>query len=56
MARIAMTFPPVVHEWVNIGLGMSSHVCETGNIKDPVPLIERVGHHVLVVGLDADWA
>ena len=23
-----MTFPPVVHDWVNNGLGMSSHVCD----------------------------
>ena len=34
-------FPPVVHDWVNKGLGMSSCVCATGHIKDPVPLLEK---------------
>ena len=34
-------FPPVVHDWVQKGLGMSSRVCVTGHIKDPVPLIEK---------------
>ena len=34
-------FPPVVHDWANKGLGMSSRVWATGHIKDPVPLIER---------------
>ena len=34
-------FPPVVHDWVIKGLGMSSHVCVTGYIKDPVPLTEK---------------
>ena len=34
--------PPVVHVWVNKGLGIiSSHVCATGHIKDPVPLIAK---------------
>ena len=32
---------PVVHDWVNKGLGMSSRVCATGHIKDLVPLIEE---------------
>ena len=36
-----VSFPPVPHDWVNKGLGMSSHVCATGHIKDPVPLIEK---------------
>ena len=35
-------FPPVVHDWVNKGLGMSSRVCATGHIKDPVPVIEKI--------------
>ena len=35
-----MTFSPVVHDWVIKGL-MSSRVCVTGHIKDPVPLIEK---------------
>ena len=30
-----------IHDWVNKGLGMSSHVCATGHIKDPMPLIEK---------------
>ena len=34
-------FPTVVHDWVNKGLGMSSRVCATGHIKDPVALIEK---------------
>ena len=34
-------FPPVLRNWVNKGLGMSSRVCETEHIKDPVPLIEK---------------
>ena len=29
------------HIYVNKGLGMSSRVCATGHIKDPVPLIEK---------------
>ena len=36
-----LDFSPVVHDWVNKGLGMSSRVCATGNIKDPVSLIEK---------------
>ena len=39
--RSTLAFPPVVHDWVNKGLGMSSRVCATGHIKDPVPLIEK---------------
>ena len=35
--RSTLTLPPVVHDWVNKGLGMSSRVCATGHIKDPVP-------------------
>ena len=34
-------FPPVLRDWVILGLGMSSFVYATGHIKDPVPLIER---------------
>ena len=30
-----------VCDWVNKGLGMSSRVCTTGHIKDPVPLVEK---------------
>ena len=30
-----------VHDWVNKGLGMSSRICETGYINDPVSLIEK---------------
>ena len=36
-----LAFPPVVQDWVNKGLGMSSCVCVTGHIKDPLPLIEK---------------
>ena len=36
-----LDFPPVVHDWVIKGLGMSSRVCVTGQIKDPMPLIEK---------------
>ena len=36
-----LTFPPVVLDWVNKGLGMSSCVCATRHIKDPVPLMEK---------------
>ena len=41
LCRSTLTFPPVVHDWVNKGLGISSRVCATGHIKDPVPLIEK---------------
>ena len=34
-------FPPVLHDWVIKGLGMSSLVYATGHIKDPVPLIGK---------------
>ena len=34
--------PPQVHDWVHNGLGMSSRVCATGHIQDPMPLIEKV--------------
>ena len=34
-------FPPVLHDWVIKGLGMSSLVYATGHIKDLVPLIEK---------------
>ena len=34
-------FPPVLRDWVNKGLGMSSLVYATGHIKDPVPLIAK---------------
>ena len=33
--------PPLLRDWVIKGLGMSSLVYATGQIKDPVPLIER---------------
>ena len=36
-----LTFLPVVHDWINNGLDMSSGVCVTGHIKHPVPLIEK---------------
>ena len=36
-----LTSLPVVHDWVNNGLGMSSLVCATGHIKDPLPLIKE---------------
>ena len=32
---------PVVHDWINKGLGMSSRVCATGHIQDPVTLVEK---------------
>ena len=32
---------PVVRDWVIKDLDMSSRVCVTGHIKDPVPLIEK---------------
>ena len=42
LCRSTLAFPPVVHDWVNYnGLGMSSRVCVTGHIKDPVPLIDK---------------
>ena len=51
LCRSTLTFPSVVHDWVNKGLGMSSRACATGHIKDPVPhLLKRVGHCVPVVG------
>ena len=39
--RSTLTPPPVFHDWVNKGLGMSNrgHVCIF--IKDPLPLIEK---------------
>ena len=36
-----LDFPPVLHDWVFKGLGMSSCVCVTGHIKDPVPLMKK---------------
>ena len=39
--RSTLTSPPVVHDWVNKGLGTSSHVCVTGHITNPVPLSEK---------------
>ena len=43
LCQSTLTFPPVVHDWVNKGLGMSSCVCVTGPIKlkHPVPLSEK---------------
>ena len=35
MTYYASPPPPVVHDWVIKGLGMSSRVCATGHIKDP---------------------
>ena len=40
---MTLTFPPVIHDWVTKGLGMSSRICVTGHIKDHVPLIEKGG-------------
>ena len=34
-------FPPVPQDWVIKDLAMSSCVCRTGHIKDPVSLIEK---------------
>ena len=73
LCRSTLTIPPVVHNWVNKkGLGMSSRVCATWYIKNPVPLIVKVGHQVIIItrlnlsymtvcshpedGLDADRA
>ena len=41
------TFPLVPHDWVIKGLGMSSHVRVTWQIKDPMPPMPstRVVHH-----------
>ena len=41
LSQSTLTMPSVVHDWVNKGLGRSSHVCVTGHVKDPVPLIEK---------------
>ena len=46
----SLTFPPVLRDWVIKGFGMSSLVYATGHIKDPVPLIEREGECLPVVG------
>ena len=43
LCRSTLTFPPVVHDWVGKGFGMSSLVCATGLITDPVPLIDKSG-------------
>ena len=32
-------FPPVPHDFVIKGFGISSRVCETGYIKDPVRVV-----------------
>ena len=58
-------FPPVPHDWVIKGLGMSSRVCATGHIKDPLPLIVKrrglspggrfppsFNHQVIITGLN----
>ena len=43
-AQSVFDFSPVIHDWVNKGLGMPSRVCATGHyIKDPVPLIKTSG-------------
>ena len=36
-----LTSPQVTHDWVIKGLGMSSRVCVTGHMKDPVLLVEK---------------
>ena len=36
-----LDFPPVVHDWANKVLGMSSRVCVNEHIQDPMPLIEK---------------
>ena len=46
-----LTFPPVVHGWVNKDLGMSSRVCATGHIKYLVSVIEKIRARVPVVGV-----
>ena len=46
----SLTFPQVLRDWVIKGLGMSSLVCATGHIKDPVPLIEKRRGCLPVVG------
>ena len=40
-SSVGEVFLPVVHDWVINGLGMSSHVCVTGHIQYPLPLIEK---------------
>ena len=39
--RSNLTYHPVVHDWVIKGHGMSSRVCATAHIKDPMPLMEK---------------
>ena len=36
-----LDFSSVLHDWVNKVLGMSSRVCETRHIIDPMPLIKK---------------
>ena len=53
-------FPPVVHDWVNKGLGMSSCVCMTGHISYLVTLNQREGHRVarvafLIIPMFSPW-
>ena len=38
----ALWLSPVVQDWVNKGIGMSSRVCAARHIKDPVPQKTRV--------------
>ena len=40
-SQSTLFFLRVVHDWVNKSLAMSSHVCVTGHIRNPVPLIEK---------------
>ena len=40
-SRNTSAFPPVLRDWVIEGPGMSSRVCASGHMKDPVPLIEK---------------
>ena len=41
VAAIISAFPPMLRDWVIKRPGMSSRVCGTGHIQDPVPLIEK---------------
>ena len=40
-SKLPFDFHPVVHDWGNKDLGMSSRVSVTERIKDPVPLIKK---------------
>ena len=49
LCRSTLTFPRVVHDWVNKGC-LAVSVRLSILLKDPVPLIEKIGHHVPMVG------